>query len=216
VPGLLGGLPAPTGRPKRRDRRHEGMISLVIGAVDLESDSQKKAHKLPALYLGSSPIFADRSIEAVCKRLNQLVESVVRSQDRATYCLHPIQFDHRFGLYGRDLYNRSVYRRRLERLGVTFSADPYPRLTKRANFECDDWGEIAPEVVMLAADDLDNPQRVVRTEGALLTFSFLTMRFGQVNPSEMELMTYIGRKVTAVSAQDPAAVMSYLRADHLG
>ena len=215
MPGLLGHLERPTGKPERRDRRHPGMFSLVIDTLDLRSEAPTKARKLPALYMGSSPVFADRSIEAVRERLNRLIESVVRSHSRPTYCFHPMRFDNRFGLYGRDLYNRSVYRKRLERLGVTFSSDPYPRLTGDGTFECDDWGEIKPDAVVLAADDLDNPRRVVRTEGALLAFSFLTMRFGPVDPSEVRLITSLSKKVSAVSAPDPAAVMSHLRSDHL-
>jgi hypothetical protein len=211
VQGLLGQLSTPVGKPKRRDRQHEGMFSLVIDTMDLTGDPAKKARKLPALYMGNAAVFADRSIDAVCARANKLVEAMVRSHERPTYCFHPIHFDDRFGLYGRDLFNRSVYRRRLERLGVTFSADPYPRLTERGAFECDDWGEISPEVVMLAADDADHPERIVQTGGALLPFSFLTMRFGPVHPSEIRLVTSVSKRMTAVSAQDPAAIMAFLR-----
>lgn len=187
------------------------MFSIVIDTVDLTADPAKKARKLPTLYLGNAAVFADRSIDAVCERLNLLVVAIVRSHERPTYCFHPIRFDDRFGLYGRDLFNRSIYRKRLERLGVTFSADPYPRLTEHGAFECDDWGEISPEVVVLAADDVEHPERVVRTGGALLPFSFLTMRFGQVGPSEIRLVTSMSKRMTAVSAEDPAAVMAYLR-----
>lgn len=209
--GLLGQLSTPTGKPKRRDRRHEGMFSLVIDTMDLTGDPARQARKLPALYLGNAPVFADRSIDAVCERANQLVEAIVRSNERPTYCFHPIHFDDRFGLYGRDLFSRSIYRRRLERLGVDFSGDPYPRLMESGAFECDDWGEISPEVVVLAADDVDHPERVVRTGGALLPFSFLTMRFGPVDPSEIRLVTSVSKRMTAVSAPDPAAIMVYLR-----
>ena len=210
APGLLDSLRLPVGEPREEDAMHPGIFSVVIDTVELGFDSLKKTRKLPALYFGNAIIFTDRSVGAVCEWLVRLVEVVLKAAERSTYCLHPISFDGRLGLYGRDLHNRSSYRRRLERLGVTFSSDPYPRLTDRGTFECDDWGEFQPEVAVFTDDD-EEPAAVVETTGALLPFSFASLRLGVIGIGELQLLTRVTRSVRAASAGDAAALMNHLR-----
>lgn len=170
----------------------------------------KRRRRLPSLYFGVRLIFADRDVSAVKRRLDRTVEILLESSDHPAFSLHACEIDGRRGLYARDVYNRSAYRMKLVRLGLRFAEDPYAILTERRTFKCEDWGEFSPSFMIFGYVD-ENPQKVLRTKGAMLPITAIDLRVGHITPAQLHLLIESLNTIEAVSAADPGALIAALK-----
>jgi hypothetical protein len=200
---LLDQLAGLEDHPRADATHNEGVLSVVLRAGT-------RTRRLPALYFGQRLIFADRDVAAVIRRLQKTVTVLLDSRDRPAFSLHACEIDGRRGLYARDVFNRSPYRRRLMRLGMKFAADPYTTLTERATFACDDWGEFSPDFMIFGYEDKD-PKKVVTTRGAMLPITAIDLRVGDVTQSDLHLLIESFRSIEALSAKDSEALVAALR-----
>jgi hypothetical protein len=182
----------------------------VIGDAPGASGASRGIKRLPTVYLGNSPVFADRNLDSIRERVERSVEAMVAAPRKRPYLLQPCRLEERMGLYWRDIYNRSAYRSKLVRLGVTFSEDPYPRFTEEGAFKCEDWGAFIPDFAILAVDSTD-PDGVEVIGGGLLVFGAATGRFGHASAEELGQLARMLRGVVAVSSDSPASVVDHLR-----
>lgn len=147
APGSLDSAPLALRAPGRKATTHEGVLSLVV--PEPGTTRPAKGRRLPTLYLGRAPIFAQRELDTLEKDLVLTLQAILESRKQPIYWLHACRIDGHTCLYGGDSYNRSANRRKLARSGMEFSCDPYVRLTERGTFSCSDWGELIPSVVIL-------------------------------------------------------------------
>lgn len=203
VSGLLDSLGKLASAPPSGAERSEGVLSIVV-------QESRKPRRLPALYFGTLLLFADREVEAVVKRAQRTISALLGSQNEATFSLHAFEIDGRRGLYARDVFNRSPYRRRLMRLGVVFADDPYTRLTPRGTFKCDDWGEFTPDFMVFGYEDED-PAQVLVTKGAMVPMTAIDLRIGRVTPEQLHLLIDALHSTEALSAGDSKALVTALR-----
>lgn len=185
-----------------RDRRHRGVLSVLV------DDPRKKRRRLPTLYLRTAPVFAARELGPVTERLSMIVATIASSTP--TYLTHPVEANGKVGLYVRDIYNRSAFRRRLARLGMRFGDDPFARLTERGFFSSSDFGEFRPGFIILDEADPEEPKKIVTTRGALIPFHFAILRFGAIPPSELSTLTRALKNTPAISAGDANVLMAAL------
>lgn len=183
--------------------RREGVLSLVVDR------NRGKVRRLPSLYLGTSQIFADRDVDRVIDRLVATAAAVVRGKEEPTFMLHACKFAGMLGLYGRDFFNRAVYRRKLQRLGMRFATDSLVRMTAQGSFECADWGEFTPRFVVLGMD-AEDPTVVVRTRGAELLFRLASTSLGDVSPADLKRLLPVALSLPALSAARPEALVGAL------
>jgi len=186
----------------------EGVLSVVVRPPSRTTRSRR----LPSLYLGTAAIFADRELSSVLHELSKCVAAIVSSSARPTYFIDPCEIGGRRGLYARDLYSRSAYRRRLVRQGVRFGDDRFPRFTERGTFECDDWGDFDPSFVVMDLEP-DEPQGGSMSAG-LPAFVLATHRLGRLSSEELSRLIAFCKRVEVVSASDPSTVIGHLDQSH--
>lgn len=200
--GLLERLDLPISAQADQGDR-PGAISLVI------DDPSKKVRRLPSLYLASALVFADRDVAKVLDRLSRTLEAIETASTRSVYAFHACRVGESIGLYGRDLYNRDPYRRKLRRQGVEFASDSHVVLEPDGRFTCEDWGTFVPSFLVLAESGA-TPEEVVTTGDAGLAFALAIFRFGSVSVDELQLLVRVSRALEAVSAIDPGALVEHL------
>lgn len=202
----MGGLTLSQGQALDDAPRQEGVLSLVV----VVEGGSRGPRRLPSLYLGPGLIFADRDVGKVVDRLQQAVEMVVAGDERRTYVLHPCSLEGKHGLYGKDFFNRSGYRRRLIRTGMTFSRDPYPRFGGDGTFWCEEWGPFSPRFVILPAEG-EEPSQVVEVGGALAALALASYRIGRMGPQELHDLARLSRSMRFLGAGDPEALAHALQ-----
>ena len=208
MPGALSGLPE--GSPADADSpRFEGVFNVVTEAA-ARSNELRAPRKLPTLFFGRAPIFADHSLDKVATRLNRVAEIAHQAWERPTYLLQACALDDRVGLYSRDLMNRSAFRTRLRRLGVEFAEDPFVTFTESSRFKCRDWGEFEASFVITAGYDNNDPDLIIESTHALLAFQLTTFRMGSIGPKELRRLVAACHGVQSAAAKNPEAVMSRL------
>lgn len=172
------------------------MISVVAGK------NNGWLRQLPQLYLGPIPIFGAWDLNAIREHLERLLTAVAEAGRRQpVYLLTASEIDGRRGLYAVDRFNRSAYRRALERLGMKFAEHPYLRLSGKGVFESDSWNAFKPSFIILPADRGDVGHRVVRA-GELL-FRLAAWRLGLMRNDELSLLAYALQGIDGVAADDP-------------
>jgi hypothetical protein len=208
IGGVLTGLP---GSPAAPDSpRFEGILSLVTtDGEDADTARSPQPRRLPTLYFGKAPVFADRSIDKVAARLLRIAEITVHAWERPTYLLQPCALGSRVGLYARELLNRSAYRSKLSRRGLEFSDDPYVNFTDASRFSCKDWGEFDPSFVIVRGFDAD-PDKVLSLSHARLAFRLATFRMGPIDPSELKRLVAMCSRPESAGAKNPEAVLAKL------
>ena len=184
--------------------RHEGALSLVVGIAG------QRTRRLPTLYLGSTPLFADRDQSVVVERMRMTIETVIESGRRPAYLVQPCELGERRGLYARDTFSRSPYRRRLARAGMHFTEDPYVKSSEDGSFICDDWGEFSPTFMVLGYDHED-PSELEVTTGAILPITMIDRRIGEITTVHLQSLISGLAGVEGVSAGDAGVVASALR-----
>jgi len=183
--------------------RHEGVLSLVVGIAG------PRTRRLPTLYLGSAPLFADRDQSAVVERMRMTIETVIESERRPAYVVQPCEVGDRRGLYARDTFSRSPYRRRLARAGVRFAEDPYVKSNADGSFDCDDWGKFFPTFMVLGYEH-ENPARLEVTTGAILPVTMIERRIGSITTAHLRSLMDGLAGVKGYSAGDARVVATAL------
>lgn len=168
-----------------------------------------RVKKLPSLYVNSTQMYAARDLEPVRSKLARAVDAF-RSSDRTpTYMLTACEVGGRRGLFGTDFFNRSIYRQKLRRLGMTFSDDLFVNMDGEGSFRAQDRERFAPEFVTLPRRS-DKPPGVVRATGASLVYQLTYYRIADIRASELSRLVALAREIDALSATDPADLVGAL------
>ena len=163
---------------------------------------------LPTLYFGHQPVFADRSLEAVRKVLREYVGFTLASRERAFYELHMCRFQGRIGLYGRDGFNRSSYRRALERLGFEFIGGPFVEFLEGGQFKAADETTARPSFALLGGSADDGGVSVPTP--ALLPFTLASYRLGPIPQAELGALVRAAAEMAAFGADEPRLALNHL------
>lgn len=194
--------------PGRKATKHEGVLSLVI--PEPGSSRPPKGRRLPTLYLGKAPIFAQRELPTLERDLELTLQAILESRKQPIYWLHPCRIEGHDCLYGGDTYNRSAYRRKLARSGMEFSSDPYVRLTERGTFACSDWGELTPGMVILKVSG-GEPEEIVEVSGAILLGILSQARLGALGTAELRHLVRATTDLTGTSAGDAGTLVEHIK-----
>lgn len=181
-----------------------GVLSVVI------DDDAKKVRDLPSLYLGPQLLYTNRDLDRLGAVVSEWTAAIRDSAHRGIYTLRACSMDGKKGLYGRDLFHGSSFRRRLERLGFFFDPHPFVFLDDGC-FRSRELGVIKPDFIILGGDD-DDSDTIMRTSGAMLPFVTVTYRLGAVGTDELTRLVEILRPVPALSAARPESLVENLRA----
>ena len=166
--------------------------------------------RLPSCYLGPAQLYGARDVGAVLGRLERYVRRFLESGDAPLYFFNACEVDGHRGLYGRDFFTRSSFRRKLAGLGMIFAEDPFVTREEGGAFSCADWGLFRPEFVVHTAFSLDG-ETVARWEGASLVAWMNTYRFGKVTPDDLKHLTSLSSLLVGVNATEPEPLMSALK-----
>jgi len=155
-------------------------------------------------------LFADRDASVVLKRLRRTIENVIESERRPAYLVQPCQLGDRRGLYARDTFSRSPYRRNLARAGMRFTEDPYVKSLEDGSFVCDDWGKFSPTFMVLGYEHED-PAKLEVTTGAILPLTMIDRRIGGITTSHLQSLISGLAGVEGYSAGDAQVVATALQ-----
>lgn len=195
-PGLLTGIDGrpepPEGEPHR-----EGAFSLVTGTAD------GRVKKLPSLYVNTMQVFAARDRASVQSKLGRAVGAFTSSQRVPTYMLTACEIGGRRGLYGTDFFNRSIYRQKLKRLGMTFSEDLYVMMDDQGRFYAEDRDPFVPEFVTLQKTSPPQPG-ANRVTGGYLVYLLTYYRIADIEAPELSRLVALAKSVDALRANEPA------------
>ena len=169
-----------------------------------------KGRRLPTLYLGKAPIFAQRELSALERDLDLTLQAILESRRQPIYWLHACRIDGHTCLYGGEAYNRSAFRRKLARSGMEFSSEPFVRLTEGGKFASSDWGELTPGVVILQVSG-GEPEDIVETSGAFLLGILSQARLGALGTAELHHLVRATAGVTGTSAGDANALVEHIK-----
>lgn len=201
---MLARIPRVVEAPPAQAPTETGVISVVIDG------HEKRVRALPTLYLGPQPVYANRDTTRVGTRLADWVEAIATSSREAIYTLRACEFDGRKGLYGRELFEGSAFRRKLEPLGFQFDPNPFVSYAEDGCFYSRQFGKLPPDFMILAGE-VENPDEVLPTRGAMLPFVTVTYRLGPVSSPELARLVTTLWDVSAVSAARPETLVSALR-----
>ena len=166
--------------------------------------------RLPSLYLGPELAYNHRDVARVVDRADMWTSVIQRSAERATYTLTPCSFNGAVGLYARELFERSAFRRRLRRRGVAFDDVPYVTFETDGTFFSDTFGKFTPRFMFLGSAGLEDPAEIVTTKGAELAFVVVTYRLGTIGRDELGRLIGAVKDVRALSADLPEALLEEL------
>jgi hypothetical protein len=201
---MLEGLPGETEPPEGSIHR-EGGFSIVADTAT------GRVKKLPSLYVNTTQLFASRDPSAVHRKLLRTVNAFMSSAERSVYMLTACEIEGRRGLFGSDFFNRSVYRQKLKRQGMTFSDDPFVEFHEDGTFDSEDRDRFRPEFLALPRRS-DNPAGVIRTSGALLVHRLAFYRIADVEAEELSRLVSLASTLEAMMATDPLDLAAALTA----
>lgn len=187
-----------------KDEPYEGAFSFVLPGED-----EGGVRKLPSLYMGPTLFYADRSDERVKAHFGLMTSFIQRSVSDAVYSLHPVRIDGVYGLYGRDFFNRSLARRRLQRRGMEFAEQPFV-LFDGETFEATGWGTFESRFVIFGDPYPDSDQAYAPTS-AEAGFSLLTFRVGKPELPEVRNMLSVGARIQALANGDEKQLVESVR-----
>lgn len=190
--------------PPAGSARFEGVLSVVIG------DPSQRVRRLPSIYLGPSLIFASRRSEDLLPHLERSLEIVRSAAHNPTYALTRVQLDGRNGLYARDMSVRDAFRRFLQRSGLSFSDEPFVRLSD-SGFLAEGDVQLEPEFIILGHYDEEDPERVLETSGAFVPFTLAAFRLGQVSPDELRRLVELCKDKLVLSSANAPNLVQALR-----
>jgi hypothetical protein len=180
----------------------EAVFSIVI------DDTKRRLRQLPTLFFGKARLFAHRDVAVVRDRLSRTVRMVFEAVERPVYLLHPCDWNGRKGLYGRDFYNRSSYRKVLVRHGMTFAEDSYVRLSRKSLFECPQWGEIRPSFTVLGEGVTEGPSLTA----AFALYMISLFQIGTIKPADLRGLARTVQGMKFLHAEQPEALIELLSA----
>ncbi|MDQ3952628.1 MAG: hypothetical protein M3279_06665 [Actinomycetota bacterium] len=195
-PGLLDRLPGEPAPPGDAPSR-EGAFSLVAGTAD------GRVKKLPSLYVNTVQTFAARDLSLVRAKLDRTVEVFRSSARTPTYMLTACEIGGRRGLFGTDFFNRSIYRRKLERLGMTFSDDLFVMMGEDGSFYAADREPFVPEFVTLQKTSPPQPG-AARVTGGYLVYLLTYYRIADIDADELSRLVALAGGIEALRANEPA------------
>ncbi|HYP22495.1 MAG TPA: hypothetical protein VEV43_02890 [Actinomycetota bacterium] len=202
APGLLGGLPGEPEAPAGALTR-EGGFSLVAGTAD------GRVKKLPSLYVNSIQVYAARDVSLVQAKLARAVDAFMASARVSTYMLTACEIGGRRGLFGTDFFNRSIYRQKLKRLGMTFSDDLYVMMSEDGTFYAQDRDPFVPEFVTLQKTSPPRPG-ADRVSGGFLVYLLSYYRIADIEAPELSRLVALAREIEALRANEPEDLVAAL------
>ncbi len=199
IDALPDGPNTPDGAP-----RHGGIFTVA------SFEPNGSVRKLPGLFFGKAQMYADRDVTKLQPKLHRLIEASIEAVTGMVFLLHACEIDGRRGLYGRDILNRSAFRQKLTRAGVSFAEEPFVKLEDDGRFSSKDWGAFDAEFAILRGWG-DTTEDIARPAGAELLFDLTTFRLGRFAPVEMARLKDASTKIEAVAGLDATAVFEELR-----
>jgi hypothetical protein len=185
--------------------RFSEAFSLVI-----DPPRKRGVRRLPSLYFRYAQLYAARNVEEVLERLEETSSRFLVAEERPLYLLNACELDGRPGLYGRDFFNRSMFRRELSAAGMRFAEDPFVRLNPDGTFSCADWGSLKADFVIQDATAVGGPP-IVRMSGATLLYWINGRRLGKLTRGDLRSLAKAFSGLTAVNALEPTDLMIELR-----
>lgn len=171
-----------------------------------------RVKKLPSLYVNTTQTYAARDLDAVRSKLRRTVDAFMSSADVSTYMLTAVEIGGRRGLYGSDFFNRSIFRQKLKRLGMTFSDDVFVMMDTGGAFYAEDREPFVPEFVTLPKTSPPQPG-VHRTTGAKLVYLLTYYRIADIGPAELSRVVALAKEIDALRADEPADLVAALTED---
>ncbi len=196
VAGLAQQLPRSVAEPPGDDERQEGLLTVLV------REDEGPVRRLPSLYFGRAQVFAHRDVSGVMERLSGFASAIEELPAKETYLVQACEIHGRRGIYARDLFNRTPFRRKLARHGLRFAEAPVVT-TGPSGFECDDWGPFDPAFALVYTPD---EGAVVPVSAARLAATLATFHLGGLEASEFSRLVSACRKLDAFGGDDPAAV----------
>lgn len=158
--------------------------------------------KLPSLYVNSIQVFAARDVALVQTKLRRAVGAFMSSDETPAYMVTACEIGGRRGLFGTDFFNRSVYRQKMKRLGMTFSDDLYVMMDAGGAFYAEDRDPFVPEFVTLQKTSPPLPG-ATRVTGGFLVYLLSYYRIADIGPSELSRLVALAKEIDAVRANEP-------------
>ena len=170
-------------------------------------DESSKTRRLPCIYIGSAELWAERDEAAVVEKLSSIVPRLARSDEVSTYSLTACEFQGHKGIYARDVFNRSTFRRKLARRGMAFDDDPFVHISPEGRFSSSRFGEFDLSFVIASDRDEEDDMEVVTPPPALTAFVVASFRIGLVPQKELpNLVSTIANAIVLGSGEaDPLA-----------
>lgn len=179
------------------------MISIVA------PEAARGMRRFPAVYLGPSAVYADRDVDAVVERSGSLIDALGRSYSTQLFLVGAVRIEERYGLFVRDFYNRSVYRRKLVRAGAEFAEEPFVELTD-SRFSVADWGSFSPSFVI--ADTVEEqPTGVEALPRGLVLTQVGALRMGRMTPADLGALAGALGGADGFAGARPEEVVSAIR-----
>ena len=182
------------------DDYQPGMLSIVT------DQAGGRTRRLPTLYVDTVSVFSHRELDVINEATKHFIHVLSGTSAAATYRLNAIRVEGRWGLYGRDFFNRSPFRLRLQRLGYEFALDPYVKLRGDGLFECADWDPFPATFVVLSGEPEEADSSVV-SPGALAFTLSSEYRVGDLlSKNELSTLARAISGTLGLRAADPQAL----------
>ena len=201
-PGLLDGI-AGRGEPPEDAPAKEGGFNFVTDV----SGGRVKA--LPSLYVNNTQVYAARDPEAVRDKLHRAVDAFLSSDRVPTYMLTACEIGGRKGLFGTDFFNRSSYRQKMKRLGMTFSEDLYVMMDSDGAFYAEDREPFTPEFVTFPTMT-PPPPSVTRVTGAYVVYRLSYYRIADIDADELSKIVALASSIEALRPTEPSELAEAL------
>jgi hypothetical protein len=181
----------------------------VLNVVTYEE--RTKVRKLPSLYLGKGQFFIHREEARVREELESTIQAMRRAANESVYLATPCELDGHLGLYFKDYFNRSKFRRGLERAGVNLAPERVMRYAGGGRFESETHGEFTPEFVIPTNEHETIASEVIDAPPGEAAFMLSSFRFGMTDATELGSLIALVRDVHLFGSGEPAPLVARLR-----
>jgi hypothetical protein len=178
--------------------------------VVIDPPVERGIRRLPSFYFRYAQLYAARTVEEVIRRLKEMTPSFVTAEERPLYLVTACELDGCRGLYGRDFFNRSLFRRKLAAAGMTFAEDPIVYLGPDGTFYCRDRRSFRPEFVIQDATAVGGPP-ILQMRGALLLYWMSGRRLGKLTRDDLRNLAGAFSGITALNAPKVEDLVDELR-----
>lgn len=189
--------------------RYEAVLSLVVPELS------QGFRQLPSLYFGLGLTFTARHNETVVERAELFIGALQETPERSLYLMNACRIGNRYGLFARDQFARSAYRRKLTLAGAEFASDPFVSF-EDGHFSCADYGTFRPEfLILLDAHHEDredsDPTSITHLPPGMMTFAMVNSRLGRISLKELEQLSRWSVEIPSFCSQDPRSLVAALR-----